>query len=286
MINIDIQKTFGKADVGIDLKIKLNIKEHTFLAVSGKSGSGKTTFLRILAGLQKANGSITVKEEEWLGEKCFCPPQNRNIGFVFQDYALFDNMTVEQNLLFVKKDKKLSSHLLKLTQLESLKDRYTGTLSGGQQQRVAICRALMNQPKLLLMDEPLSALDPEMRVKLQDDILRLHNEFGTTTVMVTHDPSEMYRLASRVVVLQNGRIIKDATPKEILLNRDTSEKFSFEGKLLDIIRADVINVAVISIGQQIVEVVLSMDEVKNLKIGSNVTISTKAFSPVVLQDWK
>ncbi len=139
----------------------------------------------------------------------------------------------------------------------------------------------MNRPKILLMDEPLSALDSNMRTKLQDEILTLHKEFGTTTIMVSHDSSEIYRLANRMVVLNYGQIISDGTPKEILLKTKGSQKFSFEGELLDIVKVDVIYVAIVSIGQQLVEVVVSKDEVINLEIGQRVTLSTKAFSPTI-----
>jgi molybdate transport system ATP-binding protein len=155
------------------------------------------------------------------------------------------------------------------------------TLSGGQKQRVSLCRAFMNRPKLLFLDEPLSALDPTMRTKLQNEILTLHKEFNTTTIMVSHDPSEIYRLASRVVVLNLGKIINDGTPKEVLLKTSGSQKFSFEGELLDIVKTDVIYVAIVSIGQQLVEVVISKKEAEKLQIGSIVQVSTKAFSPVV-----
>ncbi|MCK5293936.1 MAG: ATP-binding cassette domain-containing protein, partial [Arcobacteraceae bacterium] len=215
----------------------------------------------------------------WLDNKFNLPTQKREIGFVFQDYALFPNMSVEENLLFVKKDKKLANYLLDMTELSELKKRLPNTLSGGQKQRVSLCRALMNRPKLLLMDEPLSALDPSMRTKLQNEILTLHKEFGTTTIMVSHDPSEIYRLSNRVVVLEQGKIINDGKAKDVLLRTTGSQKFSFEGELLDIVKVDVIYIAIVAIGQQLVEVVISQDEVKNLQIGDIVNLSTKAFSP-------
>jgi molybdate transport system ATP-binding protein len=118
-----------------------------------------------------------------------------------------------------------------------------------------------------------------MRTKLQDEILTLHREFKTTTIMVSHDPSEIYRLSNRVIVLQDAKIIKDGNAKDVLLKTSGSAKFSFEGELLDIVKVDVIYIAIISIGQQLVEVVLSEDETINLQIGSKVRVSTKAFSP-------
>ena len=281
MIKIDINKRLHGSSGDMNLDINLDIKENSFIALSGDSGSGKTTILRILAGLEEAHGEIKVGDEVWLDGKFNLPPQKREIGFVFQDYALFENMSVEQNLLFVNKDKDLAKHLLEITELEELSKRSPHTLSGGQKQRVSLCRAMMNRPKLLLMDEPLSALDPYMRTKLQQEILTLHKEFNTTTIMVSHDPSEIYRLSDRVIVLKNGKIINDGNARDVLLKTTGSQKFSFEGELLEIIKVDVIYIAVISIGQQLVEIVVSKDEAKSLKIGSIVSVSTKAFNPII-----
>ena len=283
MIKIDINKKLHGSSGDMELDINLDIKEGDFIALAGESGSGKTTLLRVFAGLEDATGTLQIGEEMWLDSKKSLPPQKRGIGFVFQDYALFPNMSVEENLLFVNRDRDLANHLLAMTELSSLANRLPNRLSGGQQQRVSLCRALMNRPKLLLMDEPLSALDPAMRTKLQSEILALHKEFGTTTIMVSHDPSEIYRLANRVVVLNHGQIINDATPIEILLKTSGSQKFSLEGELLDIVKVDVIYIAIISIGQQLVEVVVSSEEADNLKVGDSVRVSTKAFAPTLQQ---
>lgn len=279
MIEIKINKPLHGSNGTMNLDIDLKINKGEFVALSGLSGSGKTTLLRILAGLENATGTLKIDNEYWLNEKYSKDSQKRDIGFVFQDYALFPNFTVLQNLLYVKKDKELAKHLLDMTDMYELKDRYPNSLSGGQKQRVSLSRALMNKPKLLLMDEPLSALDPQMRTKLQNEILTLHKEFNTTTIMVSHDPSEIYRLASRVLVLDYGKIVNDGLPKDILLKTKGSQKFSFEGELLDIVRVDVIAIAIISIGQQLVEIVLTKEESKTLKIGQKVNVSTKAFTP-------
>ncbi len=274
-----MQKRLHGSDGEMNLEVKLDIKEGEFVALSGKSGSGKTTLLRILAGLEKAEGTIMIGGKTWQGTKHFLPPQKREIGFVFQEYALFENMSVEENLLFVSKDKKLANYLLEMTELSKLKNRAPATLSGGQKQRVSLCRALMNRPKLLLMDEPLSALDSAMRAKLQGEILTLHKEFGTTTIMVSHDPSEMYKLSQRVIVLEQGKVLDDGGVKDVLLRTSGSQKFSFRGEILDIIKVDVIYIAIIAIGQQLVEVVISHKESEGLQIGDEVDVSTKAFAP-------
>ena len=283
MIKIDINKKLHGSHGEMNLKVNLKIENNEFIALSGKSGSGKTTLLRVLAGLEDADGFIEVDGEVWQDSSVRLPPQKRRIGFVFQDYALFPNMSVLENLLYVKKDIQLAERLLEITELQELRDRLPSTLSGGQKQRVSLCRAMMNRPKLLLMDEPLSALDTQMRTKLQNEIILLHKEFGTTTVMVSHDASEIYRLASRVVVLDLGSVINDGSPKDILLKTSGSQKFSFEGELLDIIKVDVIYIAIISIAQQLVEVVVSSEEARELEIGQRVSVSTKAFTPVITQ---
>ncbi len=279
MIKIDIFKKLHGANGQMDLNVDLEIKQGDFVALAGQSGSGKTTLLRILAGLEEAGGEIKVGDEIWQNESTKLATQKRSIGFVFQDYALFANMSVIENLLYVNKDKKLASELLEITELTELKDRMPNTLSGGQKQRVSLCRAMMNKPKLLLMDEPLSALDPAMRTKLQSEILTLHRKFNTTTIMVSHDPSEIYRLSNRVIELKHGEIIKDGSAKDVLLKTSGTQKFAFEGELLDIVCVDVVIVAIVAIGQQLVEIVVSSEEIEDLTIGQKVLVGTKAFAP-------
>jgi molybdate transport system ATP-binding protein len=283
MIKIDINKKLHGADGEMNLEVNLTIEQGEFVALAGQSGAGKTTLLRILAGLESSQGVIEIGNEVWQDKNFSLEPQKRKIGFVFQEYALFSNMSVEENLLFVKKDRALAEKLLEITELTALKKRLPNTLSGGQKQRVSLCRAMMNRPKLLLMDEPLSALDPTMRTKLQKEILLLHKEFKTTTIMVSHDPSEIYRLASRVVVLKLGKVVNSGTAKEVLLKTNGSQKFSFEGELLEIVKIDVIYVAIIAIGQQLIEVVISENEKEGLKIGEKIRVGTKAFAPTLLQ---
>ncbi|WP_309496303.1 ABC transporter ATP-binding protein [Sulfurovum sp.] len=221
MIKINIQKALHGSSGDMMLTVDLNVKEGEFIALMGESGSGKTTLLRVLAGLEKAEGEIYVEDTVWLGDKKRLPPQQREIGFIFQDYALFENMTVEENLLFVNEDNDLASKLLEMTELTTLSKRNVQGLSGGQKQRVSLCRAMMKKPKLLLMDEPLSALDSAMRSKLEEEILKLHKTFGTTTIMVSHDTSASYHLADRIVVMNEGLIVGDGGPDDLL--KETSQ---------------------------------------------------------------
>lgn len=221
MIHIDIHKKLHGSRGDMDLDVHVEIQKGAFISLMGESGSGKTTLLRVLAGLEKAEGTITVEGLTWLKQQKMLPPQQREIGFVFQDYALFDNMSVEENLLYVNEDKALASELLAMTELSRLASRNVKGLSGGQKQRVSLCRAMMKRPKLLLMDEPLSALDPAMRTKLQEEIRKLHKTFGTTTIMVSHDTDVSYHLSDRILVLDHGKIIADGTPEEILVKVST-----------------------------------------------------------------
>ena len=281
MLHIAIEKMLHGVTGAMPLHVSLTLAQGSFVALAGESGSGKTTLLRILAGLENATGAINFGNDVWLEGSKSLAPQQRGIGFVFQDYALFENMSVEKNLLFVNHDPKLCTHLLELTHLIELKKRMPSTLSGGQKQRVALCRALMSRPKLLLLDEPLSALDPKMRQQLQHDILNLHHEFGTTTVMVSHDPSEIYRLSDRVIMMHQGKVIDDGSPKKVLQHAQGSQKFSVSGEILEIIKADVIHIAIIAIGSQIVEVALSSHEAAQFHLGDRVAVSTKAFAPTL-----
>ncbi|WP_456479702.1 ABC transporter ATP-binding protein [Nautilia sp.] len=281
MIKVDIKKKLHGSGGEMELLCAFEIKKNDFLAISGPSGSGKTTLLRIIAGLEECEGEIFVEDEVWQDGKIKLPPQKREVGFVFQDFALFPNMSVLENLLYVKKNRKLAAELLEMAGLGELAGRYPNTLSGGQKQRVALCRALMRKPKILLMDEPFSALDPLMREKLQNDIAEFHKIFDLTTVMVSHSPSEIYRLANKMIVLNNGKIEKFSSPKELLLKTSGSAKFAFEGKIIDIVGVDVINIAVVSIANQIVEVVISKKEAEELKVGDKVVVSSKAYNPLI-----
>ncbi|NWF66200.1 MAG: ATP-binding cassette domain-containing protein [Campylobacterales bacterium] len=282
MIEINILKKLNGAMGEMELNVNLEIKKGDFLALYGQSGSGKTTILRILAGLEKCDsGKIVVEESVWVDKNINLLPQNREIGFMFQDYALFPHMTIMQNLLYAFKDKNRALEILEIVELSELKDRYPNVLSGGQKQRVSLARALMRNPKILLLDEPLSALDVALRTKLQSKILELHKRFDLTTILVSHDPSEIYKLSNRVIAISNGKVINDGSPKDILLKSKNSQKFSFEGEILDIIKNDAIFIAIVAIGSQIVEITIDSHEASSYKIGDIVNIGTKAFIPII-----
>ncbi len=201
----------------MDLKVDLQLEVGTFLAISGPSGSGKTTLLRILAGLNPADsGYISFDGQVWLhtDKKINVRTQDRQTGFVFQDYALFPNMNVRSNLEYAlqkNQPREEVDELIRIMELEELTDRYPHALSGGQQQRVALARALVRRPSLLLLDEPLSALDQELRTKLQRHVLHVHRSFGLTTIMVSHDQGEIASMADREIRLEEGEIVYDRT---------------------------------------------------------------------------
>ena len=275
MIELNCIKNLNGANGKFDLDVNLNVKKGEFVALYGKSGSGKTTLLRLIAGFETPDsGTIKAGGRTLFDGKNFTPPQSRNIGFLFQDYALFPNMNVMKNLLFANNDLNLARKLLGLVEMSSLENAAISQLSGGQKQRA---RALMRKPEILLLDEPLSALDNAMREKLQDYLAKVHAEFDMTTILVSHDVAEIYKLASKVFVLENGKIAQEGGPGEIFLSHSGSQKFSLPAKILEISKRDAIYVAVVSVGQQLCEVALSAAEAANLKAGDEAAISAKAF---------
>jgi molybdate transport system ATP-binding protein len=228
-VEVNVSKTLFGSDKELKLEADFKIAEGEFIALMGESGSGKSSLLRVLAGVESAEGTIFVDDEVWLDGKYSIPPQKREVGLVFQDYALFENMSVIENLLFVSKDRELANYLLDVTELKELRDRYPKSLSGGQKQRVALARAVMRRPKLLLMDEPLSALDNKMRIKLQEEIKFLHRKFDMTTMMVSHDIAEVHRLADRVLLLERGKIVLKRDTKNI----NTKSELKLKAEVVD-----------------------------------------------------
>ena len=287
MIKIDIHKTLNASDGQMNLRIKCEIKKGELVTLYGESGAGKTSTLRILAGLLKPDkGIITVENTSWVDTKnsSYLSPQNRNIGYVFQDYALFPNMTVLQNLEFAftkGQNKKVITDLIEMMELGDLQLRKPQTLSGGQQQRVALARALVRKPNILLLDEPLAALDYKIRLKLQDYITRIHNEYGLTTLLVSHDIGEIMKLSDRVFVLEQGKIARKGIPNEIFSNKKVSGKFKFVGEVLKVEPQDVVVIVSVLIQNNVVKVVADKSEVQSMNIGDKVMVASKAFNPIL-----
>ncbi|WP_459819354.1 sulfate/molybdate ABC transporter ATP-binding protein [Campylobacter concisus] len=279
MIEISCKKELNGGDGKFMLEADLSLENGDFIALYGASGGGKTTILRLIAGFETPqSGFIKVGDKIFFDDKINLAPKKRNIGFLFQDYALFENMNVFKNLLFAKDDVNLANKLLDICGLTSLKNAKISTLSGGQKQRVALARAVMRRPEILLLDEPLSALDNAMREKLQDYLLALHDEFKMSILLVSHDIAEIYKLCNKVFVLENGKISRSGSASEIFLKSAGSQKFAFNAKILEVKKRDTIFVANVLINRQICEVVLSSSEAMNLKAGDMVVVSTKAFS--------
>lgn len=194
MISVDIEKKLKAYKGQQVLKISAQFQSGSIIKISGPSGAGKTTFLKIIAGLiEPEKGKIKVDDTIWLdtSAKISLSPQKRRVGFVFQNYALFPNMTVRQHLEYATEDHQWINRLLAIGKLETFEKHKPEYLSGGQQQRLSILRAMAIKPQLLLMDEPLSALDPKMKSEVIPELKSIWNELGTTTLIVTHNPHEL-----------------------------------------------------------------------------------------------
>lgn len=287
MIKINIKKKLSTADGEIVLEVNKEINDGDFLTLFGKSGSGKTTLLRIIAGLETpSSGEIVVDNEVWFDstKNINLPPQKRNIGFVFQDYALFPNMSVRQNLGFALKNQnenKKVDEILEIMEIGNLSSMMPHSLSGGQQQRVAVARALMSNPKMLLLDEPLSALDYTMRVKLQDELLAVHKKFNITSILVSHDIGEVLRLSNRVFKISLGQIIADGSPGNIFSKLNLSGKFKLVGEIISIKRSDIIYIVEVLANNEILKISAVKNDIKELAIGDKILLSSKAFNPII-----
>src|SRR5690606_16025000 len=178
-------------------------------------------------------------------------------------------------------DKAIIGELLQFAELNELEQRKPETLSGGQKQRVALARALVQRPEILILDEPLSALDLKMRIKLQEYLLQVHKRYKLTTILVSHDIGEIVKLSDNVFELQNGRVIKKGAATDFFGLNKTSAKFRFSGEILKIEREDVLYIISVLIGNDIIKVVADRTEARNLKIGDQVLVASKAFNPMI-----
>ncbi|EAJ0913557.1 sulfate/molybdate ABC transporter ATP-binding protein, partial [Campylobacter jejuni] len=286
MIKIDIKLPINTAKGKKQLELNTCLKANEITAIFGESGAGKTTLLKIIAGLIKPEfGRIEVGDELWLDtqKNINLAIQKRKIGFVFQDYALFPNMSVKENISYAATSKQKVEELLSLMNLENLAKIYPKNLSGGQAQRVALARALAREPQILLLDEPLSALDFKMRSFLQDELVKILQHFKITTLLVSHDLAEIYKLSHRILELSDGKIIKDARTNEFFTSSNLSAKLRLSATLLEIKKSDILMIFTLLLNQDIVKITLSEEEFlrtyKNVKIGDTLLLSIKAFNP-------
>ncbi|HEX9419156.1 MAG TPA: ABC transporter ATP-binding protein, partial [Methylomirabilota bacterium] len=232
-----LSKRYG--DVAAVRSLDLQVKPGELVALLGPSGCGKTTTLRLVAGFLKPESG-----EIWVGDRCLSsaasviPPERRRMAMIFQSYALWPHMTVAQNVAYglrfngvarAERDRRMRD-MLRVVQLEGYGSRYPGELSGGQQQRVAVARALVVEPEMLLLDEPLSNLDANLREEMRFEIRRLHETFGITTLYVTHDQAEAMVISDRVAVLQSGRVVQIGSAEELFDHPRTRFVAEFIGK--------------------------------------------------------
>lgn len=239
-----INHYFGKTKALDDINISL--KSGEFVSVLGPSGCGKTTLLSILSGiLNPSQGKILLNNTDITQ----VPPEKRNFGLVFQNYALFPNLNVLKNITYglrgrewpKNKRHERANELLELTRLENFSQKYPSQLSGGQQQRVALARALAPKPLILLLDEPLSALDAQVRLSLGQELLRIQRQTNITTLMVTHDQQEALALADRIILMDKGRIVQSGKPEELYANPKSNFVAEFIGHMNIISLPDINN---------------------------------------------
>ena len=289
MIYLDFQKKLYSTQGEVLLKVQCSLKMRELITLFGKSGAGKTTILRILAGLTTPDfGIIKVQDSIWFSskDKINIPPQKREIGFVFQDYALFPKMSIEENLLFAlpkRGDKKHIEELLEIVELQNFRKVKPSMLSGGQQQRVALIRALVRNPKILLLDEPFSALDASMSQRLQEELLKIHQKFELTTFFVSHNLADVFYLSQYVLHLNNGVVDRQGTPSEVFLKDLPSGKFRQSGTIVEISVNGLVAIVRVLVGNWSIEVVVSKSEGENLKVGDLVLVSSKAWNPIIVK---
>ncbi|ECO5769521.1 sulfate/molybdate ABC transporter ATP-binding protein [Campylobacter coli] len=289
MIKIDIKLPINTAKGKKQLELNTCLKANEITAIFGESGAGKTTLLKIIAGLIKPEfGRIEVGDELWFDtqKNVNLAIQKRKIGFVFQDYALFPNMSAKENISYAATSKQKAEELLSLMNLENLAKIYPKNLSGGQAQRVALARALAREPQILLLDEPLSALDFKMRSFLQDELVKILQHFKITTLLVSHDLAEIYKLSHRILELSDGKIIKDARTNEFFTSSNLSAKLRLSATLLEMKKSDILVIFTLLLNQDIVKITLSEEEFlksyKDVKIGDTLLLSIKAFNPIIV----
>lgn len=287
MIKINLQKQLNAANGLLHINVDMEIEKGQLVTIYGESGAGKTSILRMLAGLMEADGGfIEVNDALWLNsdDGVCLKPQQRRIGFVFQDYALFPNMTVKENLSFALEkgqDKKIIAELIEFMELGDLQHRHPEKLSGGQKQRVALARALVRKPEILLLDEPLSALDAKMRSKLQDYILKVHRKYQLTTLLISHEVGEVIKMADKIFILEDGKISKQGKPIDVFSSKQISGKFQFSGEIVQIEKEEIIFIVTVLIGANFVKIVAEENEISSMNVGDKVIVASKAFNPIL-----
>ncbi len=285
MLSIDVKKTW----IRFTLDVSFKIPRGRITALFGPSGAGKSSILRLISGLETAEeGLILNGADAWFDRArgIHLHPQQRPVGFVLQDYALFPHMTVEKNVAYGIRERwrrREIKELITIAGLTGYERYYPAQLSGGQRQRVALIRAIARKPDILLLDEPFSALDWQTRIQLQEDIKGIIRQFNVTTLYVTHDMTEVYKLADNVVVLESGRIVKQGTPEEVFLGRRLSTRVQVTGKVAGIDPDPIMASVTIMHADQLFKTLIDSEELNNmnLQVGDDVVIGAKS-SDVIL----
>jgi molybdate transport system ATP-binding protein len=286
MIALDITKKLDSPTGTLALDLQLKLEKGRILTIYGVSGAGKTSLLRMIAGLMTPDaGSIRSNNETWFDSvtKTNLPPRQRKVGFIFQDYALFPNMTVLQNLQYPLEkgqDSSIVRDLLEVMEIQELRSRKPATLSGGQKQRVALARALVNRPEILLLDEPLSALDASMRTKLQDYLLRLQKAFELTLLLVSHDVGEIMRLSHAVCRLEDGILSPPESPHTFFQTNKANGKFLLEGEVIRMFGEDGQLAVILLTGGVLLKIIVGENDMDAIKTGDKIVIAAKGFQPV------
>jgi spermidine/putrescine transport system ATP-binding protein len=273
----NLSKTYD--DLKVLDNLSLDIKKNEFLTLLGPSGCGKTTTLKIIAGFEYADEGKVLFEEKEMNN---LPPHQRPVNTVFQKYALFPHLDVYENIAFGLKIKKLPKNeidkkvkdMLKLVSLEGKENRKVDSLSGGQQQRIAIARALVNEPKVLLLDEPLGALDLKLRQEMQMELKRMQKKLGITFIFVTHDQEEALSMSDTIIVMNKGKIQQMGTPEDIYNEPENSfvarfigESNIFDGTMLSDFKVEFCNVKFDCVDKgfnknELIEVVIRPEDIK------------------------
>ncbi len=280
MVQIAVEKKLHAPQGWMNLSVHFEIQKGSLVTLYGKSGAGKTSVLRMIAGLlQPDRGTIAVNGKTWFNstKKINLSPQKRRLGFLFQDYALFPNMTVRENLLFALQkgqDGQIVDELIETVELGNLQHFKPQNLSGGQQQRTALARALVQRPEVLLLDEPLSALDHEMRKKLQSYILQLHESYQLTTILISHDIDEILKMSDEIVEINQGVITRKGAPEKVLTTAEIGQEILLHGQVLKFEKLQNRVALQIELTGEVLDLVLEQSQITPLKAGNKVTISS------------